>query len=133
LDQRLAQARRDLESAGADLLLEMVDRPSIEQRAAWLGRQATGSGEPQLSSVSGWRGWCVYNVKRVVRKLTRWYVEPRWAAERAYDAELSRFAADVAAHVTALEGRVAQLEASNGRLLREARLREMSVHTERAG
>lgn len=78
--------------------------------------------QPPLVQRSTPRGRVAYFVKRVVRRLTSWYVEPRWAAQHEIDAEAARFATDAAAVLAALEARVSQLEEHNQALQR--RLRE---------
>lgn len=74
---------------------------------------------PSLTRRVGLRGWLGFNVKRTIRKLTAWYVEPRWTAQHEIDAELARFASDSSAAIERLEHEVAQLHQWNTRLQRE--------------
>ena len=103
---------------------------SVVERAEILHSLYRESHEPLLKQGAGARGWFVFNIKRTIRKATRWYVEPRWIAEKEYDAELARFATDLAVQIEALVRRVAQLEEWNGRLLRQVRQVDRTVHTE---
>ena len=125
--QRLEQARRELEAAGAQVLRPVVQRSEVAQRAELLHRLRRESHEPRLDRGTGVRGWLVFNIKRVVRKLARWYVEPRWIDEQEYDVELASFATEVGLQIEALERRVVQLEESNGRLARQVRLFDRTV------
>lgn len=130
--QRFDQARRELEESGAQVLPRPVGKSEVEQRAEHLRRLHLTSSEPQLELGRGVRGRLVFNVKRTVRKLTRWYVEPHWAAQREFDAELTRFANDVSLQCDALERRVAHLEEWNGRLLRQVHLVDRTVRADEA-
>ena len=59
---------------------------------------------------SGGRGGVAAPVKYVVRRLTRWYVEPVFADQRAYNQALLKLVDDLQAQVDALQARVAELE-----------------------
>lgn len=50
--------------------------------------------QPGIAPARGPRGFGQRFVKRVVRRLTHWYVEPRFAAQHEIDAEIARFATD---------------------------------------
>ncbi|MHB1517437.1 MAG: class I SAM-dependent methyltransferase [Acidimicrobiales bacterium] len=45
-----------------------------------------GINPPEVLRLHGARGHAAWAVKRVVRKLTSWYVEPRWVLQRTWDA-----------------------------------------------
>jgi hypothetical protein len=77
---------------------------------------------PILEAHAGVRGLVAFNLKRVVRKLGAWYVEPRWQAQREIDAELARFASDSVAAIERLERDVEHLQLCNERLQRELRM-----------
>jgi SAM-dependent methyltransferase len=47
---------------------------------------------PQVVRGPGLRGRLAWTVKRVVRKLSSWYIEPRWAAQQDFDLRSAEFA-----------------------------------------
>ena len=57
------------------------------------------------AQLPGVRGKTVFLLKRLIRRITYWYVEPRMEAQREIDAELARFATDASAqmHAATLE------------------------------
>jgi hypothetical protein len=69
----------------------------------------------------GVRGRAGFHVRRVVRRLGAWYVEPRFEAQREVDAELARFASDAAASIERLDLRIAELERIVVAMRRDAR------------
>jgi O-antigen chain-terminating methyltransferase len=56
------------------------------QRAEVLHQRFKQLGPPEITAGPGLRGKVTRVVKRVVRKLTAWYVEPRWTAQIDFDA-----------------------------------------------
>jgi len=53
----------------------------------------------------GAKGWAAFQVKRVLRKLMRWYVEPALADQRIVNDALLRLVDDLARRVDELERR----------------------------
>jgi hypothetical protein len=51
----------------------------------------------------GAKGWAAYQVKRVLRKLMRWYVEPALAEQRIVNDALLRLVDDLTRRMDALE------------------------------
>jgi hypothetical protein len=51
----------------------------------------------------GAKGWLSFQVKRILRKLQRWYVEPALAEQRIVNDALLRLVDDLARRVDALE------------------------------
>ena len=92
---------------------------SVADRASRLHILWSTVAPPTLTRAAGIRGWLGFNVKRVVRKLAAWYVEPRWNAQHEIDAELARFASTSSAAIQRLEHEVAHLHEWNMRLQRE--------------
>jgi hypothetical protein len=54
----------------------------------------------------GAKGWLAHQVKRVLRKLMRWYVEPAWAEQRIVNDALLRLVDDLTRRVEALEAQL---------------------------
>jgi len=54
----------------------------------------------------GPKGWLAYQVKRVLRKLMRWYVEPAFAEQRIVNDALLRLVDDLTRRVEALEAQL---------------------------
>ena len=130
LGRRVAQARRELEASGAQANPRVVEGSEVGQSVEHLVLLLRRQREPQLEQGVGVRGWLVFIVKRAVRRMTRWYVEPRWIAEAEYDAELVRLATDAGMRIETLARQVAQLEECNGRLLREIRRVDRAVRSD---
>ena len=59
---------------------------------------------------AGGRGGIAKPVKYVVRRLTRWYVEPVFADQRAYNHAALKLIDDLQEQVEALQARIAELE-----------------------
>lgn len=57
----------------------------------------------------GLRAQVVFQVKRIIRRITYWYVEPRMEAQREIDAELARFATDATAQLQAATEEIERL------------------------
>jgi hypothetical protein len=74
---------------------------------------------PQIDSRPGPRGRAATFTKRVVRRLTWWYVEPRWTGQREFDAVTARFASVSADALDDLRNEIQQLRDSNEQLARQ--------------
>jgi hypothetical protein len=66
-------------------------------------------------------------MKRIIRRLTSWYVEPRWAAQREFDAETARFATDATDAIRSLRREIEELQFTNERLLRRLHATELAI------
>jgi 2-polyprenyl-3-methyl-5-hydroxy-6-metoxy-1,4-benzoquinol methylase len=54
---------------------------------------------PDLGQPKGLKGRASKFAKRIVRKLTHWYVEPRWTVQQAYNLQNAEFASSVLAEL----------------------------------
>src|SRR5437762_11964621 len=63
------------------------------------------SADKPLERRPGARGWVAFQVKRILRKLVRWYVEPALAEQRIVNDALLRLVDDLARRVDELERR----------------------------
>ena len=63
------------------------------------------SADKPLARRPGAKGWLAFQVKRVLRKLVRWYVEPAFAEQRIVNDALLRLVDDLARRVDELERR----------------------------
>jgi hypothetical protein len=63
------------------------------------------SADKPLERRPGANGWLAFQVKRVLRKLVRWYVEPAFAEQRIVNDALLRLVDDLARRVDELERR----------------------------
>ncbi|HZS25100.1 MAG TPA: hypothetical protein VFA30_08965 [Gaiellaceae bacterium] len=63
------------------------------------------SADKPLARRPGVKGWAAFQVKRVLRKLVRWYVEPAFAEQRIVNDALLRLVDDLARRVDELERR----------------------------
>jgi hypothetical protein len=63
------------------------------------------SADKPLERRPGAKGWVAFQVKRVLRKLVRWYVEPAFAEQRIVNDALLRLVDDLARRVDELERR----------------------------
>jgi hypothetical protein len=63
------------------------------------------SADKPLERRPGPKGWTAFQVKRVLRKLLRWYVEPAFAEQRIVNDALLRLVDDLSRRVDELEGR----------------------------
>jgi hypothetical protein len=61
--------------------------------------------ETPLERRPGPKGWLAFQVKRVLRKTMRWYVEPAFAEQRIVNDALLRLVDDLARRVDELESR----------------------------
>jgi hypothetical protein len=63
------------------------------------------SADKPLERRPGAKGWAAFQVKRVLRKFMRWYVEPAFADQRIVNDALLRLVDDLARRVDELERR----------------------------
>ena len=63
------------------------------------------SADKPLERRPGPKGWVAFQVKRVLRKLMRWYVEPAFAEQRIVNDALLRLVDDLSRRVDELESR----------------------------
>ena len=63
------------------------------------------SADKPLERRAGAKGWLAFRVKRVLRKLMRWYVEPAFAEQRIVNDALLRLVDELARRVDELERR----------------------------
>jgi hypothetical protein len=63
------------------------------------------SADKPLERRPGAKGWAAFQVKRVLRKLVRWYVEPAFAEQRIVNDALLRLVDDLSRRVDELERR----------------------------
>ena len=63
------------------------------------------SADKPLERRPGVKGWAALQVKRVLRKLVRWYVEPAFAEQRIVNDALLRLVDELARRVDELERR----------------------------
>jgi hypothetical protein len=66
----------------------------LQQRAKHLNDLYHTISFPPLEKGEGIQGHLVLFIKRIVRRFTYWYVEPRWQAQSIIDKELADFALD---------------------------------------
>jgi 2-polyprenyl-3-methyl-5-hydroxy-6-metoxy-1,4-benzoquinol methylase len=90
--------------------------PSAERRAATLHRRYGELRQPPLAAAPGAVGRSKHFAKRVVRKATRWYVEPRWETQAEFDAESARLASDLTLGLRRLHGDLATVRQELGEL-----------------
>jgi hypothetical protein len=64
------------------------------------------SADRPLERRPGPKGWLAHQVKRVLRKLMRWYVEPAWAEQRIVNDAMLRLVDDLTRRVEALEAQL---------------------------
>jgi 2-polyprenyl-3-methyl-5-hydroxy-6-metoxy-1,4-benzoquinol methylase len=100
LERRLAELLANIDTDAIDLDPAVRRRhgplpySDAERRAEQLHALWATVAPPQLPPPQGLAGRGKRFVKRVIRKATAWYVEPRWSAQHEVDAELARFASD---------------------------------------
>jgi hypothetical protein len=63
------------------------------------------SADKPLERRPGLKGWAAFQVKRVLRKLVRWYVEPAFAEQRIVNDALLRLVDELSRRVDELERR----------------------------
>lgn len=128
LADRIGAARHHIQTVAGDLVEPSVGGPNaLAARANRLHRLWATVSLPALTPGPGTRGRLGFQLKRVVRRCTAWYVEPRWAGQHEIDAELARFASDTSAALDELRSQVARLEESNGHLRRDLHQARRSI------
>jgi hypothetical protein len=63
------------------------------------------SADKPLERRPGAKGWAAFTVKRILRKLVRWYVEPAFAEQRIVNDALLRLVDELSRRVDELERR----------------------------
>ncbi len=131
LEQRLRAAHVQLNpSSGAGLLDTVEGRhstvDSARLRAEILRRNWLVHTPPALVRQPGLRGRLAYFTKRVSRRLIAWYVEPRWAIQREFNAESARFATDMVEAIRLLRREIEDVQFTNERLLRRLHATELA-------
>jgi hypothetical protein len=88
-------------------LREAVDRGSrdLASTRGLAERFWPVSADAPLERRPGPKGWAAFHVKRVLRKLMRWYVEPAFAEQRIVNDALLRLVDDLSRRVDELESR----------------------------
>jgi hypothetical protein len=88
-------------------LKEAVDRGSrdVASTRGLAERFWPVSADKPLERRPGPKGWLAFQVKRALRKLMRWYVEPAFAEQRIVNDALLRLVDDLARRVDELESR----------------------------
>jgi O-antigen chain-terminating methyltransferase len=71
---------------------------------------------PDLGGAKGVRGRIGRVFKKMVRRLTSWYVEPRWVAQSEFDARGIDFSRQVIGAVARIDGELEELRRQNVRL-----------------
>jgi hypothetical protein len=88
-------------------LKEAVDRGSrdLASTRGLAERFWPVSADKPLDRRPGPKGWVAFQVKRVLRKAMRWYVEPAFAEQRIVNDALLRLVDDLARRVDELESK----------------------------
>jgi hypothetical protein len=116
VDARLASVRAEL-GPSVNTLPRAVAGPlsrALRLHALWWDVAA-----PAISRSGGLRTRSAALVKRVIRRTTAWDTAGRWEAQREIDAEVARFATEVAEELTRLRAAVQDLQLSNVDLRRQ--------------
>ena len=71
---------------------------------------------PDLSGAAGFRGRAGRPIKRAVRRLTSWYVEPRWIKQQEFDIRNIEFSRQVIGHMARVDTELEELRRQNVRL-----------------
>ncbi len=71
---------------------------------------------PDLRGTGGVRGRISSALKRLVRRLTSWYVEPRWILQQGLDSQSIEFAAQAYNNIWRIDVELAELRRQNARL-----------------
>jgi hypothetical protein len=99
-----------------DRTLTRIDRlVDARERANRLHGLWSSVAQPEIVKGPKAKGRLAFLVKRFVRKSSRWYIEPRWVAQREINAELARFASVTVSLIEQLAVDVAQLERERNR------------------
>jgi len=86
--------------------------------------------QPPPERGRGLRGMASLLVRKVVARLTHWYMEPRWTAQHEIDAELARFATECVGELAAARAELSSMRARVDEL--EDDLRRLRASTVRA-
>ena len=108
-------------------LREAVDRGSrdVASTRGLAERFWPVSADKPLERRPGPKGWVAFQVKRVLRKLMRWYVEPAFAEQRIVNDALLRLVDDLARRVE--PGRIYEARVLGARVHRKP-LRQWLAH-----
>ena len=104
-------AEAELEPADVDRVYEELKRAidrDARDPATMRGlaeRFWSVSADKPLERRAGVKGWVAFQVKRTLRKLMRWYVEPAFAEQRIVNDALLRLVDELALRVDELERR----------------------------
>ena len=71
---------------------------------------------PDLSGAAGLRGQAGGLTKRVIRRLTSWYVEPRWIKQQEFDLRNIEFSREVIGYAARVDAELEELQRQNVRL-----------------
>ena len=71
---------------------------------------------PDLSGAAGLRGQAGRLTKRVIRRLTSWYVEPRWIKQQEFDLRNIDFSREVIGYAARVDAELEELKRQNVRL-----------------
>jgi hypothetical protein len=104
-DPGLKTPANDAVSDVYERLREAVDRDArpVSSARGLAERFWPVTAEKPLQRRPGPKGWLAFQVKRVLRKSMRWYVEPALAEQRIVNDALLRLVDDLAQHVDELE------------------------------
>ena len=84
---------RSLDGVAALRTAETTALNEASLRSLWALQARTRP--PDLGQPKGLKGRASKFAKRIVRKLTHWYVEPRWTVQQAYNLQNAEFASSV--------------------------------------
>jgi hypothetical protein len=131
LRERLRSAEVQINPSPAARLLDTVEQrhsaiDSAALRAEILHNHWLALTPPMLVRQPGLRGRCAYFTKRVSRRLIAWYVEPRWAIQREFNAESARSATDMVEAIRLLRREIEDVQFTNERLLRRLHAAELA-------
>jgi SAM-dependent methyltransferase len=71
---------------------------------------------PDLSGAAGLRARAGRPIKRAIRRLTSWYVEPRWIKQQEFDIRNIEFSRQVIGHVARVDAELEEVRRQNVRL-----------------
>jgi hypothetical protein len=132
LRERLRSAEEHINHASGARLLDTDERwhsaiDSASLRAEILHNHWLALASPTLVRQPGLRGRLAYFTKRVSRRLIAWYIEPRWAIQREFNAESARFATDTVEAIRLLRREIEDVQFTNERLLRRLHAAELAI------
>lgn len=134
LEQRLRSAQLQLNPSSGASLLDTVERRHSAIESAAIRAEILHSHwlvhPPMLVRQPGLRGRLAFFTKRVCRRLIAWYVEPKWAIQREFNAEAARFATDTVEAIRLLRREIEDVQFTNERLLRRLHATETAVATQ---